>query len=73
MTQVRIDDGKSKHQRFRDSRKARGMKLVRIWVPDPKAPGFAEEAKRQAALLCNAPEEIEALEFIEAAGDWDGH
>ena len=48
------------------------MKLVRIWVPDPQAPGFAEEARRQAALLRGAPEEQEALDFIEAVMDTDG-
>ena len=60
----------SKFQRFRARRAAAGMKLLRIWVLDPKAPGFAEEAKRQGALLRGRPEEIEALRFIEAAGDW---
>jgi hypothetical protein len=49
----------------------RGMKLIRLWVPDPRAPGFAEEASRQAALLRGAPEEGEALAFIEAEGDFD--
>jgi len=36
-------------------------------------PGFREEARRQAALLHNAPEEREAMDFIEAlmAGDDD--
>ena len=60
----------SKFQRFRKRLAAAGMKLLRVWVPDPKAPGFAEEAKRQGALLRGRPEEIEALRFIEAAGDW---
>jgi hypothetical protein len=46
------------------------MKLIRIWVPDPHAPGFAEEAARQAALLRGSPDEEEALDFIEQAGDW---
>ena len=50
-------DGLDKFRRLRANRKARGMKLVRIWVPDPQAPGFAEEARRQAALLRGAPEE----------------
>ncbi len=45
----------------------KGMKLLRIWVPDTKAPGFAAEARRQAALLRDAPEQREALDFIEAA------
>jgi hypothetical protein len=47
------------------------MKLLRIWVPDPQAPGFREEALRQARLLQGRPEEQDALDFIEAAADWD--
>ena len=45
------------------------MKLLRVWVPDPRAPGFHEEAHRQALLLRGAPEEGEALDFIDAAAD----
>jgi hypothetical protein len=45
------------------------MKLVRLWVPDPKAPGFRRQARRQAQLLRGAPEEQEALAFIEATAD----
>ncbi|MFM7345115.1 MAG: antitoxin MazE-like protein [Tagaea sp.] len=48
----------------------KGMKLLRLWVPDPKAPGFAAEARRQAALLRDAPEERDALDFIEKAADF---
>jgi hypothetical protein len=47
------------------------MKLLRVWVPDPRAPGFGEEAQRQARLLRGAPEEREALDFIAAAADFD--
>ncbi len=43
------------------------MKLVRIWVPDPRTPEFAAKARREAKLLRGAPEEQEALDFIEAA------
>lgn len=64
-------DGLTKFQRYRATRRAGGMKLVRIWVPDPHASGFAEEARRQAALLAGAPEEQDALDFIEKAADWD--
>ena len=62
-------DGLDKFQRYRATRRARGMKLLRIWVPDPRAPGFRQEAERQASLLRGAPEEREALDFIEAAAD----
>lgn len=60
----------AKFRRYRERMKARGLKEVRLWVYDPDAPGFREEMERQAALLRGAPEEREALEFIEAAGDW---
>ncbi|HLY56776.1 MAG TPA: antitoxin MazE family protein [Stellaceae bacterium] len=63
------NNGMSKFQRYRATRRQRGMKLLRVWVPDPSAPGFREEAHRQAELLRGAPEEREALDFIEAAAD----
>ena len=46
------------------------MKELRLWVPDPAQPGFAAEVKRQVALLKEAPEERESLEFIETTADW---
>jgi hypothetical protein len=60
----------SKFQRYRQSKAERGQKLLRVWVNDPSHPGFAEEARRQAALLRGRPEEQEALTFIEHAFDW---
>jgi hypothetical protein len=63
-------DGLTKFGRYRASRRGQGMKLLRIWVPDPAIPGFRDEARRQAAALRAAPEQQEALDFIEAAGDW---
>ena len=61
------DDGLDKFRRFRANRKASGMKLVRIWVPDPNSPEFAAAARREAEVLRGAPEEQEALDFIDAA------
>ena len=46
------------------------MKLLRLWVPDPHAPGFQEEARRQALLLRGASKELDTLNLIEAAADW---
>jgi hypothetical protein len=59
-----------KFRRYREAKHRRGMRLLRIWVPDPRRPEFAEEAERQAKLLRGRPEEAEALDFIEAAFDW---
>jgi hypothetical protein len=48
----------SKFQRYHASKRARGMRLLRIWVLDLRAPGFVKEAERQAKLLDNKPEQI---------------
>jgi Protein of unknown function (DUF3018) len=64
------DDGLTKFQRYRRGQARKGMKLLRVWVPDPTRPEFAREAERQAMLLRGRAEETEALAFIEAAFDW---
>jgi hypothetical protein len=64
-------DGVNKFRRYRATKRERGMKLVRLWVPDPKAPGFRQKIRREARLLKGAPEELDALDFIEAVGDWN--
>ena len=63
-------DGLTKFQRYRREKAREGMKLLRVWVPDPSRPEFAEEAERQGKLLRRRPEEKEAMAFIEAAFDW---
>lgn len=66
----RTDDGLTKFQRYRQGKQHRGMKLLRVWVPDPHRPEFAAEARRQGLLLRGAPEEAEALDFIAATFEW---
>ena len=72
MSRVASKGRLDKFKRYRISKQAKGMKLLRLWVPDPTAPGFAEEVHRQAALLRGAPEETEALDFIAAIADTAG-
>ena len=69
MSRTVLSDGLDKFKRYRIGKRAKGMKLLRLGVPDPTAPGFAEEARRQAALLGGVPEETEALDFIESVAD----
>jgi hypothetical protein len=72
MPRTATQNAQSKFARYRASKKKQGLKLLRIWVPDVNAPGFAEEAARQAAILRGAAEEREILAFIDAATmDWD--
>jgi hypothetical protein len=69
-TKQSAQDSRSKFQRYRESKRAKGMRLLRVWVPDPRRPEFVREAERQAKLLRGRAEEREALGFIEAAFDW---
>jgi hypothetical protein len=34
--------------------RAKGLRPIQIWVPDTRAPGFAEECRRQCLLLAEA-------------------
>jgi hypothetical protein len=66
----RTDDDLTKSQRYRRRQSHRGMRQLRLWVPDPRRPEFAAEARRQGMLLRGRPEEAEALDFVAAATDW---
>ncbi len=55
-----------KFRRYRERKKAQGLREVRMWVPDVNAPGFWERSVLAAAVLRDAPEEEETMLFIEA-------
>jgi len=46
--------GSERVQRRRDKLRAAGLRPVQIWVPDTRAPGFAEECRRQCRILAAA-------------------
>lgn len=64
------DDGLTKSRRYRQQQQRRGMKQLRIWVPDPNRPEFAAEARRQGLALRGRAEEAEALGFIGVGFGW---
>jgi hypothetical protein len=41
-------------QRRREKLRAAGLRPIQIWVPDTRAPGFAEECERQCRVLAVA-------------------
>jgi hypothetical protein len=59
-------------QKRRDALRAAGLRPVQIWVPDTRAPGFAEEYRRQGALVGAADRaDKEEMAFLEAAlAEW---
>jgi hypothetical protein len=66
-----IADRVAKH---RAARRAKGMRLVQIWVPDPDNPNFIKEARREMRLLARAAadptsDEAQVLRELDAAFD----
>lgn len=55
-------------QKHRDALRAAGLRPVQIWVPDTRRPGFADECRRQAAVIASAERlDADLSEFMEAA------
>jgi hypothetical protein len=51
----------------RDVLRAAGLRPVQIWVPDTRRPGFAEECRRQGALVSAADRgDRKLLDFLDA-------
>ena len=47
--------------------RAQGLRPIQIWVPDTRAPGFAEECARQAAIADTANRADPELSRLEEA------
>ena len=55
-------------EKRRAALRAQGLRPIQIWVPDTRAPGFAEECARQAAIVDAANRaDQELMEFMDAA------
>ncbi len=51
-----------------DARRASGLRLVQLWVPDSRAPGFAEECRRQTVLAAASDRaDADLGDFLDAA------
>ncbi len=48
----------------------RGLRPIQIWVPDTRAPGFVEEARRQSRLVAAEGDFDEVMDFIERNEAW---
>lgn len=48
--------------------RASGLRMMEIWVPDTRAPGFAEEARRQSLLIAAESNFDDMMDCIEREG-----
>lgn len=47
-----------------------GLRPIQIWVPDDRAPGFADEAHRQSRAVAASEHAGEDQNFIDAVSAW---
>ncbi len=59
-------------QKHRAKLRNEGMRPIQILVPYTRREGFAEECRRQSALLNNDPHEVEIMQFLNEASDREG-
>jgi len=59
-------------RRHREALRAAGLRPIQIWVPDARRPGFADECRRQSALLHEDSYEAAAFEWLDAAAERTG-
>lgn len=49
-------------RKHREALRAAGLRPVQIWLPDTRAPGFAEEYRRQSRVVADANSADEGLD-----------
>ena len=71
MPQSRPKSSRDKVSAHRARLRRQGLRPIQIWVPDVRSPKFKAEARRQARAVAAHAGEQSAMEFIEAAADWN--
>lgn len=55
---------------FRKRMRAKGYRLVQMWVPDTRTPEFAAEAHRASLAIANSPAEHDDQAFVDSVQWW---
>jgi hypothetical protein len=62
---------KEKQHRYHRRLRHKGLRPVKIWVPDTRTDVFVSECRRQARLAARSAQERLALDFISEIADWN--
>lgn len=67
---ARTSSSKDKVQAHRDRLRRQGLRPIQIWVPDVRAPAFAEQAHRQSRAVARSAHAAADQAFVDAISDW---
>ena len=67
----RIDpSSRARVREYRARMRGQGLRPVQIWVPDVRAPHFAEEAHRQSRAVAASAAAAEDQAFVDSISEW---
>ena len=61
---------REKVRAHRERMRARGLRLVQIWLPDTRTPEFKERAHRDSLAIAKSATEAEDQAFIDSVSWW---
>jgi hypothetical protein len=60
---------RDKVRAYRERLRQQGLRLIQIWVPDVRSPGFIAEAERQSRAVARSEHAREDQAFIDAVSE----
>jgi len=63
---ARTATSRDKVRAYRKRMRAKGMRLVQMWLPDTSSPEFAQQAHLDSLAIANSPTEQEDQAFIDS-------
>ncbi len=66
----RAKPSRDKVRAYRERMRAKGLRLVQMWLPDTRTPAFAAQAHRDSLAIANSPTEREDQAFIDSVSWW---
>ena len=66
-----VKSSRDKVRAFRQRMRAKGLRLVQLWLPDTRTSEFAAEARRQSVLANRSPFAGEDQAWVDSLSDWN--
>jgi hypothetical protein len=66
----RPKSSREKVRAYRKRMRAKGLRLVQMWLPDTRTPEFAAQAHKDSLAIANSPTEQDDRAFIDSVQWW---
>ena len=64
---------RDKVRAYRRRMRAKGMRLIQMWLPDTRTSEFAAEARRQSLLANASPYAAQDQAWVDSISDWNSN